>query len=122
MGYDTKNQLALSIKCIVTMLDMIKTQALEMDEIYAMRLYKAGAFITILTAASLHGYEGFYLDLAATRNHIDIKGSRRHDSERVQTKPHHHRGRCSKSTASMYLLVGQVQGRNRREVSFHYPA
>ena len=70
MGYDTNNQLALSIKCIVTMLDMIKTHALEMDDTYARRLYKTGALVTILTAASLRGYEGFYLDLAATRNHI----------------------------------------------------
>eukprot|EP00804_Cyclotella_cryptica_P010959 CCRYP_016684-RA/>CCRYP_016684-RA protein AED:0.10 eAED:0.14 QI:0/0/0/1/0.25/0/5/0/1241 len=38
MGYDTKNQLALSIKCIITLLDMIKSDATERDELYARRL------------------------------------------------------------------------------------
>ena len=66
MGYDTKNQLSLSIKCIVTLLEMISTHAQEADKLYARHLYKAGALITLLTAASLRGYEGFYSDLAAT--------------------------------------------------------
>ena len=33
-------------------------------------LVKAAALITVLTAASLRGHEGFYLDIAGTRKHI----------------------------------------------------
>ena len=70
MGYDTRNQLALPIKAIVAILSLIKADAEEKDEEYYNVLIKLGALIAILTAASLRGYEGFYLDLAATRAHI----------------------------------------------------
>lgn len=70
MGFDTKNQLALPIKAIVLLLDMIKLDAEGLEEEYSSILYKLGSLIAILTAASLRGHEGLYLDLAATRAHI----------------------------------------------------
>ena len=36
----------------------------------ANELWKVGAYICILTAASLQGHEGFYLDLAGMRKHV----------------------------------------------------
>ena len=35
-------------------------------------MLKEGAFLTICTAVSLRGYEGFYLDLAALRRFSDV--------------------------------------------------
>lgn len=70
MGYDTKRQQAVAIKVVVLMLTMVKDDAIGHDDEYATVLYKFGALVAILTAASLRGYEGFYLDLAATRSHL----------------------------------------------------
>lgn len=70
MGYDTKRQEALPIKTIVLMLQLVKRDADEKDDKYADCLYKFGALVAILTAGSLRGYEGFFLDLAGTRGHI----------------------------------------------------
>eukprot|EP00956_Cyclotella_meneghiniana_P030673 scaffold78001_cov41-Cyclotella_meneghiniana.AAC.4 len=42
--------------------------ASQHTSIYERTLLKFGAYIAILTAASLRGHEGFFLDLAATRN------------------------------------------------------
>ena len=70
MGYDTANQMALPIKTVVKMLELIKLDVLERDEEYSRILVRLGALVAILTAASLRGYEGFYLDLAATKAHI----------------------------------------------------
>ena len=70
MGFDTKNQLALPIQTIVKLLELIKIDADDRDVAYSASLVKLGALLSILTAASLRGYEGFYLDLAATRAHI----------------------------------------------------
>ena len=39
----------------------------------ANELWKAGAYVCDLTAVSLHGYEGFYLELARLQNHF-VKG------------------------------------------------
>lgn len=70
MGYDTKKQLPLSIRAIVKLLELVKLDADDKEAEEARQLWKFGALVAILTAASLRGYEGFYLDLAATRAHI----------------------------------------------------
>eukprot|EP00956_Cyclotella_meneghiniana_P005462 scaffold6921_cov42-Cyclotella_meneghiniana.AAC.1 len=70
MGYDTNNQMGLPIKVVVLMLTLIKQDAAEKDDVSARLLYKFGALIAILTAASLRGHEGLYLDLAGTRKHL----------------------------------------------------
>jgi hypothetical protein len=36
----------------------------------ANKLWKVGAYVCVLTAASLRGHEGFYLDLAGMRTHM----------------------------------------------------
>ena len=68
MGYDTRAQLSLPIKVVVYMLDLIKVDAGQHTTVHERTLLKFGAYIAILTAASLRGHEGFFLDLAATRN------------------------------------------------------
>jgi hypothetical protein len=71
MGYDTKKQLPLSILAIVKILEMIKLEMEERETEEAWSLVRFGALIAVLTAALLRGYEGFYLDIAATRSHLN---------------------------------------------------
>ena len=71
MGYDTKKQLYLPIAAVIEQLNRVKRDAVDATIDRANLLYKFGALIAILTAASLRGHEGLYLDLAATRNHLD---------------------------------------------------
>lgn len=72
MGYETKNQKAVPISAIVRQVEMIEDDIdnAESQE-QAHFLVKLAALITILTTASLRGHEGFYLDIAATRKHIN---------------------------------------------------
>jgi hypothetical protein len=51
-------------------LDAAEAEALGSEEA-ANELWKAGACICVLTAASLRGHKGFYLDLAGMRKHLD---------------------------------------------------
>jgi hypothetical protein len=56
----------LLIGAIVHLLDFIKEDAQELEEqgafAVANDLWKVGAYVCMLTAASLRGHEGFYLD------------------------------------------------------------
>ena len=72
MGYETRNQKFLPIPVVLKQLELIKRDAEEAeDEEEAKFLWKAGALICILTAGALRGHEGFYLDLHATRQHLE---------------------------------------------------
>ena len=59
---------------IVHLLGLMKANAEEAEEfgleLDANELWKIGAYICILTTASLRGYEGFYLELAGIRKHL----------------------------------------------------
>lgn len=71
MGYDSTADHAVSMEAIDLALEYIKEDAEETDDVEEEKLlYKVGAFICLLTAASLRGYEGFYLDLGALRANI----------------------------------------------------
>ena len=72
MGYDTMNQKDLPILAVVAMVKQIEEDAAASEDINEVnRLIKTAALITLLTAASLRGHEGFYLDIAGTRKYID---------------------------------------------------
>ena len=71
MGYDTRKQVYLPIGAIVEQLRRVRRDAEEGSTEQARLLYKFGALIAILTAGSLRGHEGLFLDLAATRKYID---------------------------------------------------
>ncbi|KAL7460179.1 hypothetical protein ACHAXS_000641 [Conticribra weissflogii] len=71
MGYETRSNKAVPIGAIAAVLELIAQDALEGSEVEANQLYKAGAFIAILTAGSLRGYEGFFTDLGGIRYHLD---------------------------------------------------
>ncbi len=62
------------IGAIVHLLDFIKEDAQELEEqgafAVANDLWKVGAYVCMLTAASLRGHEGFYLDLTGVREHL----------------------------------------------------
>jgi hypothetical protein len=66
MGYNTKAQLGLQMRVITTMLSLVQEDVEELAGEGENGLVKFGALVAILTAGSLRGYEGFYLDLAAT--------------------------------------------------------
>lgn len=72
MGYKTKNQKAVQISAVARQIEMIEA---DLDNAksheQAHFLVKVATLITILTMASLRGHEGFYLDIAATRKHIN---------------------------------------------------
>ncbi len=62
------------IGAIVHLLDFIKEDAQELEEQGAFAaandLWKVGAYVCVLTAASLRGHEGFYKELAGVREHL----------------------------------------------------
>ncbi len=59
---------------IVYLLELMKEDAKEAEQLGlpldANELWKVGAYVCTLTAASLRGHEGFYLDLAGMRKHL----------------------------------------------------
>ncbi len=59
---------------IVHLLDLIRINAEEAEEagavLEANELWKGGAYVCILTAASLRGHEGFFLELAGLWKHL----------------------------------------------------
>lgn len=72
MGSTPGSNLPLAMDAIAKLLDFIQEDA-EGEEIQeeAHLLWKAGAYICILTVASLRGHEGFYADLSGIRLHLD---------------------------------------------------
>jgi hypothetical protein len=71
MGYDTKKQLPLQLKAIVKMLELVRQDLDEREAAESALLLRFGALVAILTAGSLRGHEGFYLDIAATKAHLE---------------------------------------------------
>ena len=72
MGYETAANHGVNMKALVAVLDFIKADIEACDNsLERNQLIKVGAFICLVTACSLRGYEGFYLDLAGVRRHID---------------------------------------------------
>ena len=74
MGSQAQPNHGLLMGAIVHLLDLMEADALEAWEsgevADAHELWKIGAYVCVLTAASLRGHEGFYLDLAGIRRHI----------------------------------------------------
>ena len=72
MGHKSLANHAIPMGAMVALINLIKEDA-EMADTpeEADYLYKVGAYLTTVTAASLRGYEGFYLDLSALRRFID---------------------------------------------------
>ena len=75
MGYDTHADHAVLMEALVILLDYTKKDAEECrDQLEANELWNIGAFICMVTSASLMGYEGFYTDLSGLRTHLEEKG------------------------------------------------
>ena len=57
------------------MLALVKANAEEAEEagstLEANKIWKVGAYVCVLTAASLQGHKGFYLELAGLWKHLD---------------------------------------------------
>jgi hypothetical protein len=74
MGSQAQPNHGLLIGAIIRLLEIIDEEAKEaarVDSIAeANELWKVGAYVCILTAGSLRGHEGFYLDLAGMRKHV----------------------------------------------------
>ncbi len=78
MGSQSQLNHGLLIGALVYLLDLMETDTREAWETgsiaEANKLWKIGAYICTLTAASLRGHEGFYLVLAGMQKHVK-KGS-----------------------------------------------
>ena len=73
MGYKSSANHAISIAAMTQAIAYVKEDALTAETTWeANHLWKLGAYLTLTTAASLRGYEGFFLDLAALRKHIHV--------------------------------------------------
>jgi hypothetical protein len=73
MGCQLQPNHGLLVKAIVHLLALVEEDAREAELGYkadANELWKVGAYVWVLTAASLRGHEGFYLDLAGMRKHL----------------------------------------------------
>ena len=72
MGHKSLANHAIPMKAMVTLIGLIKSDAEAADALDEQSyLFKVGAYLTTVTAASLRGYEGFYVDLAALRRFIN---------------------------------------------------
>ena len=73
MGCQSDPNHGLLMGTIVHLLDLIRINAEEAENISVLesnKLWKGGAYVCILTAASLRGHEGFFLELAGLRKHL----------------------------------------------------
>jgi len=74
MGSQAQPDQAVRMGAIVHLLYLIKADALSAEESgYASDanyLWKVGAYVCVLTAASLRGHKGFYVELACLRLHL----------------------------------------------------
>ena len=74
MGSQSQPDQAVRVGAIVHLLHLIKSDAWDMEEnefvSEANYLWKVGAYVCVLTAASLRGNEGFYVELAGLRQHL----------------------------------------------------
>ena len=74
MGSQAQPDQAVRVGAVVHLLQLIKSDAQSAEDsgygVDASYLWKVGAYVCILTAASLRGHEGFYVELAGLRNHI----------------------------------------------------
>ena len=74
MGSQAQPDQAVRIGAVVHLLHLIKSDAQSAEDsgyaTDASYLWKVGAYVCILTAASLRGHEGFYVELAGLRNHL----------------------------------------------------
>jgi hypothetical protein len=74
MGCQSQPNHGLLIGAIVYLLDLMAEDAREAERLGlrsdANELWKVGAYVCTLTAASLWGHEGFYLDLVGMRKHL----------------------------------------------------
>jgi hypothetical protein len=109
MGYDTKKQLYLPIPVILEQLRLIQEDAADSLNSQTNLLYKLGALICILTAGSLRGHEGFYLDLASTRKFLD-KGRHGVVPPKVLTKAILTDAECNNLPEVCVCLVGKFKG------------
>ena len=73
IGHKSTANHAVTVPAMVQDIVFIRedTEQAEEEE-KANYLIKLGAFVTICTAASLQGYEGFYTDLSALRRHLHV--------------------------------------------------
>jgi hypothetical protein len=74
MGCQSDPNHGLLMGAIIHLLGLMKTNAEEAEEfgleLDANKLWKVGAYVCVLTAASLWGHKGFYLELAGVRKHV----------------------------------------------------
>ena len=74
MGCQLQPNHGLLIGTIAHLLPLMAEDAREADRLGlhadANKLWKVGAYMCMLTAASLWGHEGFYLDLAGMQKHL----------------------------------------------------
>jgi len=74
MGCQSDPNHGLLMGAIVHLLALMRSDAEEAKEAVSMaeadELWKVGVYMCILTAASLRGHEGFYLELAGLRKHL----------------------------------------------------
>jgi hypothetical protein len=75
MGSQAEPDHGLLVGAIVHLLSLMEMDARDAEEsesyVDANELWKVGAYVCVLTVASLRGHEGFYLDLAGMRGHIE---------------------------------------------------
>lgn len=73
MGHKSGANHAITMSAMVQAITYIKEDAAKASsQEEADYLVKVGAYLTFCTAASLRGYEGFYLDLSALRRYADV--------------------------------------------------
>ena len=106
MGYVTEANKTLHIKVVLTMLDLLKVEAVTQTPRVANEMWKVGAAMAVAQMGSLRGPEVFMLDLAGIHAHIS-KGKNGTWPEGNPLEV----GQCLLSAPHVYLaLIGEFKG------------
>ena len=113
MGCQSDPNHGLLIETIVHLLGLIRADAEEAEDeglvLDANKVWKVGAYICIMTAGSLRGHEGFFLELAGLRKHV-LKGRSGEISSGLNKSTLLSEEQCRKLPYITLCLLGKFKG------------
>jgi hypothetical protein len=117
MGCQSNPDHGLIIRAIVHLLLLIKVDAEEAEkEGHALdtnEMWKIGAYICFLTAGSLRGHEGFYVELAGLSKHVRAQGLSRGSSPGSKQEHASKQRTVQQAFLCHPVPPGEVQGGDR---------
>ena len=112
MGHQSKANRATRIGAIVKAVSYIREDAEACEiEAEANELWKIGAYVTVVTAASLRGNEGFFMDLEGLLRHIGKGKNGSLPAEGITKSTLRSEDTCEALPHVVVCLLGKFKGR-----------